>query len=70
MAIKRIHCNLMDYEVGQDSVTSIEPPNQGSKNNTMYKVTFEDRDILFVGMLEHEVEYVEEMEQTTMFEFI
>lgn len=59
MVIKRIHCNSSDYEVGKKNVAKIETSNQGSRNNTTYKVTFDDGGILFVGLLEHEVEYEE-----------
>lgn len=59
MAIKRIYCDGADYEVGKEGVATIEPSDQGSKNNTMYKVTYDDGKLLFVGLLEHKVEYEE-----------
>lgn len=59
MVIKRIYDDTLDYEVGKDNVISIEPSNQGSKKVTMYKLTLDDGDLLFIGLLEHEVEYEE-----------
>lgn len=68
--IARIHCSLMDYEVGKEDVTKIELTNQGSSKTTIYKLYFEDGTFLFVGMLEHEVEYAEIEEQTTIFDYL
>ena len=59
MRIKRIYDDTLDYEVGKDNVVSIEPSNQGSAKVTMYKLTLDDGDLLFIGLLEHEVEYEE-----------
>ena len=61
----------MDYEIGKKNVIKIEPSNQGSKKNTMYLIHFSDREYLFVGMLEHHVEYFERIEeQTTIFDYL
>lgn len=70
MTIKRIHCNMMDYEVGKDGVKSIEPSDQGSPRNTTYKLILDNGDLLFIGMLEHEVEYGETEVQTDIFDYL
>lgn len=56
--IKRIHCNLIDYELGKDNVKSIETTSVSTNKTTRYLVTFENDETLFVGMLDHEVEYM------------
>lgn len=58
--IKRIYTNTDSYEVSIDNVTKIELTEHGNKKTAIYKVAY-DESILFVGLLEHQVEY-EEME--------
>lgn len=53
--IKRVYDDQAYYEVGQDGVVSIEPSNEGPKTVTMYKITYENGEHLFLGLLEHEV---------------
>ncbi len=60
MAIDRIYSDTSDYEVGKDEIAAIELTYHGSKDTTIYKVTYENESILFVGLLEHEVERTEE----------
>lgn len=60
MAINRIYSDTSDYKVGEDEIAAIELTYHGSKDTTIYKVTYEDESILFVGVLEHEVERTEE----------
>lgn len=65
MAINRIYSDTSDYEVGKDEIAAIELTYHGSKDTTIYKVTYEDESILFVGLLEHGVEG-----QTTIFDYL
>lgn len=53
--IKRVYDDQSDYEVGKDGVVKIEPSNQGPKTVTMYKITYENGEYLFLGLKEHEV---------------
>ena len=53
--ITKVYDDLVSFEVGKDEVVSIEPSNQGSKNVTMYKITYENGEHLFLGLKEHEV---------------
>src|SRR5699024_8215015 len=59
MAIKKIYCDLMTYEVGEEDVLSIELTNHGNETTTIYKVERKNDEPLYVGMLEHEVEHKE-----------
>lgn len=43
-------------EVGQDYVSSIELTNHGNDKTTIYKITYADESVLFLGLREHEVE--------------
>lgn len=70
MVIKRIYTDLLDYEVGVGEVKSIEPSDQGSPKNTMYKLTLESGDLLFVGLFEHEVEHGSVEVQTDIFDYL
>lgn len=70
MVIKRIYNDMMDYEVGKDGVKSIEPSNQGPSKNTMYKLTLESGELLFVGLYEHEVEHGIVEVQTDIFDYL
>lgn len=53
--ITRVYDDQADYTVGQDGVVSIEPSNQGPKTVTMYKITYENGEYLFLGLTNHEV---------------
>ncbi len=57
MSIKRIYDDSDSYEVGEDDISNIELTAHGNKKMTIYKVTYTDNSILFVGFLEHEVEH-------------
>ena len=57
MAINRIHSQQASYEVGGD-ITSIELTDHGNDITTIYKVTYVDGSLLFVGLREHEIEEV------------
>lgn len=65
MAINRIYNDSDTYEVGKDNVSEIELTSHGNEKLTIYKVTYEDGSVLFVGLLEHGVEG-----QTTIFEYL
>lgn len=70
MAINRIYNDKEVYEVGEEEVSKIELTEHSDKKTTIYKVIYESGDYLFVGLIDHEVEHVEETEQTTIFEFL
>lgn len=53
--IKRVYDDQADYTVGLDGVVSIEPSREGPKTVTMYKITYENGEHLFLGLKEHEV---------------
>ena len=48
--------NLTRIEVGKDNVKSIELTVHGNEKTTIYKITYENGEYLFLGLLEHEVE--------------
>lgn len=70
LVIKRIYNDSDSYEVYEDNISKIELTNNGDKKTTIYKVTYDNDSILFVGLLEHEIEQVPIEEQTTIFEFL
>ncbi len=57
MIIKRIYNDSDSYEVGEDDISKIELTAHGNEKMTIFKVTYTDDSILFVGFLEHEVEH-------------
>lgn len=70
MAIKRI-CNDKDnYEVGKDDVKSIELTSHGGEDAPVYKVTYADDSLLFVGFFEHEIEWGDTKKQMTIFDYL
>lgn len=69
--ITRLYNNTSDdYEVGKREVGSIELTDHGNEKRSIYKVIYEDESLLFVGLLEHEIECVETFEQTTIFDYL
>lgn len=70
MAINRIYSDRDAYEVGEGNVSEIKLTNHGDRKTTIYKVVYEDESLLFVGLLEHEVERAEIQEQTDIFEYL
>lgn len=57
MIIQRIYNNENSYEVRKDGVKKIELTEYGNDKTTIYLVTYKDESVLYVGLLEHEVEY-------------
>ncbi|PKE64240.1 hypothetical protein [Macrococcoides caseolyticum] len=58
MKIKKIRCELFEYEVGIDDVTRIELTDHGSDKTIIYKVVKETKEETYAGMtMPHEVEY-------------
>ncbi len=68
MDIKKIYCDLMTYEVGKEDVLAIELTKHGNETTTIYKVERKNDEPLYVGMLEHDIEYAEG--QMTIFEYL
>jgi len=58
MKIKKIRCELFEYEVGIDDVTRIELTEHGSDKTIIYKVVKATKEAVYVGMtIPHTVEY-------------
>lgn len=58
MTIKSIRSELAEYEVGVDNVTRITLTDHGSDKTIIYKIEYETKDALYVGMLvPHSVVY-------------
>lgn len=57
LKIKSIKSDIINYEVGKRDVIKIDINNQGSKNNTVYKVYFNNNEFVFIGLLAHEIDY-------------
>lgn len=71
MAIKQVKSELSDYAVGVDGVVSIELTARGNDTTTIYLIKYDNREPLYLGLLEHDVEYMERVEeQTTIFDFL
>lgn len=68
MAINRIYNDGDSWMVGKEGISQIELTAHGSEKTTIYKVTYEDASILFVGLLEHEV--VREQRQANIFDYL
>lgn len=65
MAIHRIFNDRDCYQVGMDDVSKIEITNHSEDKKSIYKVTYTDSSILFVGFLNHKVE-----KQATIFDYL
>lgn len=58
MTIKSIKNELAEYEIGVDNVTRITLTDHGSEKTIIYKIEYEKKDALYVGMIiPHSVEY-------------
>lgn len=58
MIIKSIKSELAEYEVDVDNVTRITLTDHGSDKTIIYKIEYETKDALYVGMIvPHQVEY-------------
>lgn len=63
MAINQIYNDREVYKVGKDNVSEITLTNHGNEKLMIYRVVYEDGELLFVGLLEHGIE-----EQMTIFD--
>lgn len=58
MKIKKIRCELFEYEVGIDDVARIELTDHGSDKTIIYKVVKATKEETYAGMtIPHTVEY-------------
>ena len=58
MKIKKIRCELFEYEVGIDDVARIELTDHGSDKTIIYKVVKETKEETYAGMtMPHTVKY-------------
>lgn len=58
MKIKKIKCELFEYEVGIDDVARIELTDHGSDKTIIYKVVKKTKEETYAGMtMPHTVEY-------------
>ncbi len=51
MRIQLIKSKLAEYEVGVDNVTRISLTDHGSDKTIIYKIEFEQKEPLYVGMI-------------------
>ena len=52
--VKHIYSDKSDYEVGKDRVARIELTNHGSSKTTIYKITYDNGEFMYAGLLDHE----------------
>lgn len=58
MKIKKIRCELFEYEVGIDDVARIELTDHGSDKTIIYKIVKATKEETYAGMtISHTVEY-------------
>lgn len=70
MAINRIYDELSDYKVGVEDVSDIELTEHGGGDTTIYKVTYKDESVLYVGLLEHRVDQWDLGDQASIFDYL